>query len=62
MAAANRDPMVFSEPDCFDLDRKKDESLTFGRGIKACPGMHLARKKHDGRASGSYGTACLLWN
>lgn len=44
MAAANRDPLVFSEPDRFDLDREKDESLTFGRGVKACPGMHLARK------------------
>jgi len=44
MAAANRDPRIFDQPDQFDLDRKKNESLTFGRGVKACPGAHLARK------------------
>ena len=44
MAAANRDPRVFEKPDDFDLSRDQRESLTFGRGVKACPGMHLARK------------------
>ena len=44
MAGANRDPRVFDRPDEFDLTRKSNESLTFGRGVKACPGMHLARK------------------
>ena len=44
MAAANRDPRIFDRPDQFDLTRKKNESLTFGRGVKACPGAHLARK------------------
>ncbi|MFL2935864.1 MAG: cytochrome P450 [Myxococcota bacterium] len=44
MAAANRDPRVFDQPDRFDLTRQKNESLTFGRGVKACPGTHLARK------------------
>jgi cytochrome P450 len=44
MAAANRDLEIFPEPDRFDLDRKSEESLTFGRGVKACPGSDLARK------------------
>lgn len=44
IAGANRDPQVFPNPDRFDLDRRKEDSLTFGRGVKACPGMHLARK------------------
>ncbi len=44
MAAANRDPAVFPDPDRFDLDRANKEGLTFGRGVKSCPGMHLARR------------------
>ena len=57
MAAANRDPQIFTDPDCFDLRRfarsapgespVANESLTFGRGVKACPGMHLARKNME---------------
>lgn len=43
-AGANRDPAVFAEPDRFDLDRTEKETLTFGRGRKSCPGMHLAKK------------------
>jgi cytochrome P450 len=44
IAGANRDPAVFPEPDRFDLDRERKEGLTFGRGVKSCPGMHLARR------------------
>lgn len=44
IAGANRDPAVFDEPDRFDLDRERKEGLTFGRGVKSCPGMHLARR------------------
>jgi cytochrome P450 len=57
MAAANRDPSVFPNPDRFDIARFEpgpsnsapsiNESLTFGRGVKACPGMHLARKNME---------------
>jgi cytochrome P450 len=44
IAGANRDPAVFTDPDRFDIDRSELGSLTFGRGVKSCPGMHLARK------------------
>jgi cytochrome P450 len=43
-AGANRDPAVFDAPDAFDLGRGARDVLTFGRGVKACPGMHLARR------------------
>ena len=43
-AAANRDPAVHADPDRFDLGRESKETLTFGRGAKSCPGMHLARR------------------
>jgi cytochrome P450 len=44
IAGANRDPAVFPDPDRFEIGRGAADSLTFGRGVKACPGMHLARK------------------
>ena len=47
MAGANRDPEVFSHPDRFDIDRSEPDMLTFGRGVKSCPGMHLARRNME---------------
>ena len=44
MAAANRDPAVFDNPDLYDIERPAKDTLTFGRGERSCPGMHLARK------------------
>jgi cytochrome P450 len=44
IAGANRDPAVYPDPDRFDVARAPKEALTFGRGVKSCPGMHLARK------------------
>jgi cytochrome P450 len=44
IAAANRDPRVFDEPDRFDIGRKTKTLLTFGPGLRTCPGMHLAQK------------------
>ncbi len=44
IAAANRDPAAFPEPDRFDINRDTKTLLTFGPGLRTCPGMHLAQK------------------
>ncbi len=44
LAAANRDPRVFSAPERFDIDRTDAAShIAFGRGIHMCLGRLLAR-------------------
>lgn len=42
-AAANRDPLVFSNGATFDLDRGAARHLAFGKGVHVCLGQHLAR-------------------
>ncbi len=44
IAAANRDPRAFPEPDAFQVDRVSDnDHLSFGSGIHHCLGSMLAR-------------------
>jgi len=43
LAAANRDPAVFSEPDQLRTDRTGPASLAFGHGVHYCLGAALAR-------------------
>lgn len=41
--SANRDEREFDDPDSFDVRRKPDRHVAFGRGIHFCLGAHLAR-------------------
>lgn len=43
IAAANRDPRVFPEPEALDLSRATDQSLVFAAGIHHCIGHLLAK-------------------
>lgn len=43
IAAANRDGVVFDEPDHISLNGNRHRHLSFGVGMHQCPGMQVAR-------------------
>jgi cytochrome P450 len=43
LAAANRDPREFSDPETFDRGRTRNRHVAFGAGAHVCQGQHLAR-------------------
>lgn len=43
LAAANRDPRQFDDPESFDADRPRNPHVAFGGGLHSCQGQHIAR-------------------
>jgi 4-methoxybenzoate monooxygenase (O-demethylating) len=43
LAAANRDPRKWPEPDRYDIERRPSGHVAFGAGIHGCVGQAVAR-------------------
>jgi len=47
LAAANRDPRHWADPDSFDLARDPSGHVGFGMGLHQCVGQHIARLESE---------------
>jgi cytochrome P450 len=47
IAAGNRDPARFTDPETFDVTRREAGPISFGAGIHGCPGWRLARMQAE---------------
>lgn len=45
LGSANRDPKRFEQPEVFDISRKPDAQIGFGRGRHSCLGARLVKSK-----------------
>ena len=54
LAAANRDPERFGEPERFDITREPNPHIAFGGGTHLCLGAHLARMESRAAIGGLF--------
>lgn len=60
LAAANRDPEVFEDPDRFDIRRNVRKHLAFGTGVHGCVGQAVARAEGEAALRALAGAAARI--